>query len=83
MLIKISSEAMEQLTETERRVIVFINSHADKFSKMSIGDVADEIFSSPATVSRTIKKMRLGRFCGASLSTCKSSRVPCRYNRSQ
>ena len=62
MLIKINSEAMEQLTETEKRVIVFINANANKFSKMSIGDVADETFSSPATVSRAIKKCGLNGF---------------------
>lgn len=62
MLIRVSSDVMEQLTETEKKIIVFINANADKFSKMSIGDVADETFSSVATVSRAIKKCGLNGF---------------------
>ena len=62
MLIKIDHSFNEQLTDTEKKVIGFINANADKISSMSISDVADQTFSSPATVSRTIKKCGISGF---------------------
>lgn len=62
MLIKIDHAFHERLTPTEKQVINFINMNVDKISNMSILDVAEQTFSSPATVSRTIKKCGIGGF---------------------
>lgn len=62
MLIKIDHDFHEHLTDTEKKVINFINMNVDKISAMSISDVADATFSSPATVSRTIKKCGISGF---------------------
>ncbi|WP_217077488.1 MurR/RpiR family transcriptional regulator [Clostridium baratii] len=56
MVIEISKEVLERLTATERSVVNYINLNANKLANMSIVDVAEESFTSPATVSRTIKK---------------------------
>jgi DNA-binding MurR/RpiR family transcriptional regulator len=62
MLIKIDHDFHERLTDTERNVINFINMNADKIAAMSISEVAEATFSSPATVSRTIKKCGISGF---------------------
>ena len=62
MLIKINQDFHERLTETEQKVIGFINMNAEKISSMSISDVAEATYSSPATVSRTIKKCGISGF---------------------
>ena len=62
MLIKLDQALMESLTETEKKIVAFINLNADKISVMSISDVAEQTFSSPATVSRTIKKCGMSGF---------------------
>ena len=62
MLIKIDHDFHEHLTETEQKVIGFINMNAEKISSMSISDVAEATYSSPATVSRTIKKCGISGF---------------------
>lgn len=56
MIIEVNNSIIEKLTPTEKAVVNYINSNADKLSNMSIVDVAEESFTSPATVSRTIKK---------------------------
>lgn len=56
MIIEVSNELFEKLTPTEKSVVDYINSNTNKLSNMSIVDVAEESFTSPATVSRTIKK---------------------------
>lgn len=56
MIIEVSNDIFEKLTPTEKSVVDYINSNANKLSNMSIVDVAEESFTSPATVSRTIKK---------------------------
>lgn len=56
MIIEVSNDIFEKLTPTEKSVVNYINSNANKLSNMSIVDVAEESFTSPATVSRTIKK---------------------------
>lgn len=53
---------MENLTDTEKRVINYININSFKLSNMSIVEVAEESYTSPATVSRTIKKCGIGGF---------------------
>ncbi len=62
MLIQLDQALLDRLTDTEKRVIAFINLNADRISVMSIGDVAEQTYSSPATVSRTIKKCGLSGF---------------------
>ncbi|MCI6284339.1 MurR/RpiR family transcriptional regulator [Selenomonas sp.] len=62
MLIRIDQDFHEHLTDTEKAVISFLNSNVDKISTMSISDVAEQTFSSPATVSRTIKKCGISGF---------------------
>ena len=62
MLIKIDHDFLNKLTDTEKNVISFINSNAEKISNMSISDVAEATYSSPATVSRTIKKCGISGF---------------------
>lgn len=62
MLIKIEHDFLDKMTETEKNVISFINSNAQKISNMSISDLAEATYSSPATVSRTIKKCGISGF---------------------
>lgn len=62
MLIKIEHDSLSKLTETEKNVISFINSNPQKISNMSISDVAEATYSSPATVSRAIKKCGISGF---------------------
>lgn len=56
MVIEISKEVLDKLTPTEKSVVNYINLNSNKLANMSIVDVAEESFTSPATVSRTIKK---------------------------
>jgi len=62
LIIEISDDILRRLTVTEKSVVSYINSNEDKLANMSIVDVAEESFTSPATVSRTIKKCGLEGF---------------------
>lgn len=62
LIIKIDHVIYERLTATEKQVVNYINTNTDKIANMSIVDVAEGTFSSPATVSRTIKKCGIGGF---------------------
>lgn len=62
MLIKIDQSFYKELTETERQIITFINENAGRISNMSISTVAEETFSSSATVSRTVRKCGISGF---------------------
>ncbi|HAE62022.1 MAG TPA: MurR/RpiR family transcriptional regulator [Eubacteriaceae bacterium] len=62
MIIKVDYSILQKLTNTEKQVVNYINKNADKLSNMSIVDVAEETFTSPATVSRTIKKCGIDGF---------------------
>ena len=62
MLINLEHDFMNKLTDTEKNVISFINSNAAAISSMSISEVAEATYSSPATVSRTIKKCGISGF---------------------
>ena len=62
MLLPLSSETLASLTKTEREVVQFINQNEDRLSQLSIVDIAYETFSSPATVSRAIRKCRVNGF---------------------
>lgn len=62
MILKVDYTIMGNLTDTEKRVINYINLNSSKLSNMSIVEVAEESYTSPATVSRTIKKCGIGGF---------------------
>lgn len=62
MLIELNTEITERLSKTELSVIQFINHHKDSISAMSILDIAFETYTSPATVSRAIRKCNLQGF---------------------
>ena len=74
MLIRIDQNFHEHLTDTEKTVIGFLNSNVDKISTMSISDVAEQTFSSPATVSRTIKKCGISGFAELRYLVAKESK---------
>ncbi|MCI8815592.1 MAG: MurR/RpiR family transcriptional regulator [Angelakisella sp.] len=62
MILPLNAEILESLTKTERDVVHFINSNEHRLSQLSIVDIAYETFSSPATVSRAIRKCRINGF---------------------
>lgn len=62
MLIKLASDFREHLTETEQNIVAFLNGNMEKVASMSIIDVADATYSSPATVSRAVKKCGISGF---------------------
>ena len=56
MIFQIDKTIYEKLSETERYIVDFIIQNENKISYLSITNIADNTFSSPATVSRTIQK---------------------------
>lgn len=62
MLIELNQEIAGRLTDAELSVIKFINSHEDTLFKFSIVDIAAESYTSPATVSRAIRKCNVSGF---------------------
>lgn len=62
MLIEINSDIIEGLTKTEQSIIKYINNNQDRLSDLSIVTIAFDTYSSPATVSRAIKKCGLNGF---------------------
>ncbi|MBA5851557.1 MurR/RpiR family transcriptional regulator [Clostridium sp. cel8] len=62
MIIQVDKSILDKLTETEKMVVNYINSNEYNIPNMSIVDVAEKSFTSPATVSRTIKKCGLQGF---------------------
>jgi len=62
MLIELNSEIIKHLTHTELKVIQFINENKEKLSELSIVDIAFETYTSPATVSRAIRKCNVNGF---------------------
>ena len=56
MFIDVTEEIFNSLTTSEKSVVEYLNLNSDKLSTMSIVDIAEKSFTSPATVSRTIKK---------------------------
>lgn len=62
MLIELNREITERLSKTELEIVRYINEHEQVFSERSIVDIAFETFSSPATVSRAIKKCNIDGF---------------------
>ena len=68
MLIRIDQDCHEHLTDTEKAVISFLNGNVDKISTMSISDVAEQTFSSPADGVAHDQEMRHLGLCRAALS---------------
>ena len=62
MIIKLDGEKLAMLTGTEKNIVKYINANVDKLSYMSIGDIAQETFSSPASISRAVRKCGLSGF---------------------
>lgn len=62
MLIELNKEIMQSLTKTESEIIKFINDNEGRMSELSIVDIALDTYSSPATVSRAIRKCGVNGF---------------------
>lgn len=62
MLIELNEGIMQSLTKTEREIIKFINNNEERMSELSIVDIAFDTYSSPATVSRAIRKCGVNGF---------------------
>jgi DNA-binding MurR/RpiR family transcriptional regulator len=56
MLTEIKEREKQSLTSAELNVIDWINENEEKIPDMSINEIADASFTSPATVSRAIRK---------------------------
>lgn len=62
MLIDLNQEIISRLTKTELSIIKFINQHEDDLSNLSIVEIAMDTYSSPASVSRAIRKCGVNGF---------------------
>jgi len=62
MIIKLNSIILDKLTSTEKKVINYINNNYKNIPNMSIIELANETYTSPATVSRAVKKCQLNGF---------------------
>ena len=62
MLIELVKKVEEKLTTSEKIIVDFLNDNESKLMNMSIVDIADLTFTSPATVSRTIRKIGMNGF---------------------
>lgn len=56
MIIQISKNTYDRLSESEKCVVDFINRNEKKIPLLSITNIAEKTFTSSATVSRTIQK---------------------------
>ena len=56
MIIQMEQEKYHRLSDSEKKVIAFLNENEKRIPDMSITDIAQETFTSTSTVSRTIKK---------------------------
>ena len=56
MIIQISKEVYDSLSDSEQQVINYLNENESSIPLMSITTIAEKTFTSPATVSRTIQK---------------------------
>lgn len=62
MLIELTPEIVAALSKTELSVIRFINENEKKLLQMSIVEIGYSTFTSPATVSRAIRKCNIAGF---------------------
>lgn len=56
MLIQLTKEQENSLTSAEKDVVHWLNENEEMIPEHSINEIADESFTSPATVSRAIRK---------------------------
>ncbi len=56
MIIYTNETLFDSLSETEKSIIDYINKNEEKIPYLSITNIAEKTFCSPATVSRTIQK---------------------------
>lgn len=62
MLIELNPKIVERLSKTELSIIRFINENEKKIPEMSIVEIGYQTFTSPATVSRAIRKCNMAGF---------------------
>lgn len=62
MLITVDRIILEGLSHTEQEIVRFINENEERLTSMSIVDIAEETYSSPASVSRAIRKCGISGF---------------------
>lgn len=62
MLIAVDRSVLDGLSRTEREIVQFINENEDRLHELSIVDIAEETYSSPASVSRAIRKCGVSGF---------------------
>lgn len=62
MLIELNKEIIDSLSDTELRIIRFMNNNMERLSQLSIIDIALETYSSAASVSRAIRKCHITGF---------------------
>ena len=62
MIINLIENIIKKLTKTEYEIVKFINNNQKILQDLSIVDIAFETFSSPATVSRAIRKCGINGF---------------------
>ncbi len=74
MIINITTDILNSLTGSERVVVDFINENSEKLINMSIVDMANDTYTSPATVSRAIKKCGLDGFAELRYKISKSNK---------
>ncbi len=56
MIIQLMKDDYQALSDSERKVIDFLNKHEAKIPELSITKIAEKTYTSSATVSRTIQK---------------------------
>lgn len=56
MIIYLDPSMYQSMSETERSIIDYINKNEEKILYLSITNIAEKTYTSPATVSRTIQK---------------------------
>ncbi len=56
MLIEVERDAWERLTRAEQDIIRFINDNEAQLPELSVADIAMETYTSPASVTRAIRK---------------------------
>lgn len=56
MIIRLEEDQWKTLTDAEKSVITYINNNEELIPEKSISEMAEESYTSPATVSRTIRK---------------------------
>lgn len=79
MIINITKDLFNKLTGSEKSVVEFINENSEKLINMSIVDMAESTYTSPATVSRAIKKCGLEGFAELRYKISKNNKTSKKY----